>query len=353
MPDAEAEEVAAVSGQNPQHQQLFQEALEHLSAMRISAACHGFHLAEQAGYDPDTCAGGRWSCHALAGDLEAAWKESDAIAQRGKPDPHRFWDGQPLDGRHVLVRCLHGLGDTLQYVRYAPLIREKAASLTIEAQPLLKSLLQESGVADSVITWGDPEPYWDQQLEIVELPRIFRTTVDSIPSSIPYIRVPSVKNSPITAGPKAIRVGLVWASGTFNPLRSLPLAALADLFELPGFSFFSFQAGEEGAQLLPWAHRIEDLYQQGQSVLQTAMDLKTMDLLITVDTMMAHLAGAMGINVWTLLPFACDWRWMMHREDSPWYPTMRLFRQPRAGDWLSVTRRVVDALRDYSPGSTK
>jgi hypothetical protein len=352
MPDAEAEEIADVSGQNLK-QQLFDEALKRLSGMQIIEACRAFHLAEQAGYDPDACAGGRWSCHALAGDLEAAWRESDAIAQRGKPDPHRFWDGQPLNGRHVLVRCLHGLGDTLQYVRYAPLIREKAASLTIEAQPLLKSLLQESGVADSVITWGDREPYWDQQIEIVELPRIFRTTVASIPSSIPYIRVPSATSGSTTAGPRQIRVGLVWAAGAFNPLRSLPLAVLEDLLALPGFAFFSFQAGAEAAQLLPWAHRVGNLYQDGQSVLQTAMGLKTMDLLITVDTMMAHLAGAMGINVWTLLPFACDWRWMMHREDSPWYPTMRLFRQPRAGDWASVARRVGNELRDYSPGSTK
>ena len=349
MPDAEAEEIAAVCGRTSK--QLFDEALKRLSAMKISEACRAFQLAEQAGYDPDACAGGRWRCHALTGDFEAAWRESDAIAQRGKPDPHRFWDEQPLDGRHVLVRCLHGLGDTLQYVRYAPLIRDKAASLTIEAQPLLKSLLQESGVAHSVITWGDREPYWDQQVEIVELPRIFRTTVDSIPCSIPYIRVPSVTCGPMT--PRQLRVGLVWASGAFNPLRSLPLAVLADLFELPGFSFFSFQAGAEGAQLAPWAHQVESLYQEGQSVLQTAMSLKTMDLLITVDTMMAHLAGAMGVNVWTLLPFACDWRWMMHREDSPWYPTMRLFRQPRGGDWLSVARHVEIALQDYSPGSTK
>jgi hypothetical protein len=352
MPDAEAEDIATVSGQHLQ-QRLFDDALKRISAMEISEACQAFHLAEQAGYEPDACAGGRWSCHALAGDLEAAWKESDAIAQRGKPDPHRFWDGQPLDGRHVLVRCLHGLGDTLQYVRYGPLIREKAASLTIEAQPLLKSLLQESGVADSVITWGDREPYWDQQVEIVELPRIFRTTVDSIPSSIPYIRVPSVNSGSIAAEPRQIRVGLVWASGAFNPLRSLPLEVLADLLELPGFSFFSFQGGEERAQLLPWAHWVDNLYQEGQSVLQTAMSLKTMDLLITVDTMMAHLAGAMGVSVWTLLPFACDWRWMMHREDSPWYPTMRLFRQPHAGDWPSVARGVRNALQDYSPGSTK
>lgn len=333
--------------------EFFEQAQNYVRSMQIPQACKSFQLAEEAGFDPDACAAGRWSCHMLLGDFETAWQESDAISRRDEPDLHRFWDGQPFDGRHVLIRCLHGLGDTLQYIRYAPLIRQRAATLTVEAQPLLKSLLDRSDVADAVITWGEREPFWDQQIEIVELPRIFRTTIDSIPRRNPYIRVPAITGNCWAPGHKTMRIGLVWASSAFNPARSIPLEQLADLFDIPKVSFFSFQAGEECAQLAPWANRVSNLYTEGQSVLETAINLNTMDLVITVDTMTAHLAGAMGLDVWTLLPYACDWRWMLHRDDSPWYPTMRLFRQPRPGDWESVVRRVRSALDERMSRQSK
>jgi len=325
--------------------EFFEQAQHYVRSMQIAQACRSFQLAEEAGFDPDACAAGRWSCHMLSGDFETAWKESDAISRRGRPDPHRFWDGQPLDGRHVLIRCLHGLGDTLQYIRYAPLIRQRAATLTVEAQPLLRSLLDQSNIADSVITWGEREPLWDQQIEIVELPRIFRTTIDSIPDQTPYLRVPAVADTRPAYAP-TLRIGLVWASSAFNPARSVPLEQLSGLFDIPALTFFSFQADEERVQLAPWADYITDLYVEGQSILETAISLNTMDLVITVDTMAAHLAGAMGLDVWTLLPYACDWRWMLDRDDSPWYPTMRLFRQPRPGDWQAVARRVQSALEE-------
>src|SRR5581483_7117340 len=123
----------------------------------------------------------------LAGDFESAWLESDAIARRGNPDPHRYWDGRPIDGRKVLLRCLHGLGDTIQFIRYARHIRERARSFAVEAQPRLKPLLIESRIAAHVFTWGEPEPEWDQQIEVVELPRIFRATVHTIPNDVPYL----------------------------------------------------------------------------------------------------------------------------------------------------------------------
>lgn len=311
--------------------------------MQIPEACRAFQLAEDAGFDPDACAAGRWNCHMLLGDFETAWKESDAISRRGNPDPHRFWDGQSFEGRNVLIRCLHGLGDTLQYIRYAPLVREKAATVTVEAQPLLKSLLDQANIADRVITWGEPEPFWDQQIEIVELPRVFRSTVNSIPRRTPYIRAPVATGDRTFHEKSPMRIGLVWASGTFNPARSIPLENLSVLFDMPA-SFFSFQAGEDRFDLDLRTAQVTDLYAEGQSVLETAIHLNTMDLLITVDTMTAHLAGAMGLNVWTLLPYACDWRWMLQRQDSPWYPTMRLFRQPAPGDWKGVVGDVMIAL---------
>ncbi len=318
-------------------EQLFFLAGRKLEHMQICEATELFRSAEQAGYDPDQCAAGLWTCHMFAGDFELAWRESDAIASRGQPDPNRFWDGRPFTGRKVLVRCLHGLGDTLQFIRYAPLIGQQAQSLAIEAQPTLKRLLTESGIADQVMTWGDPEPLWDQQVEVMELPRIFRTTLQTIPNSVPYLRV----NAAATAcKDSSLRVGLVWASSTYNPARSIPIECVSALFDTPGIAFFSLQAGTEGAQIEPWATLVPCLYDPSSGVLGTAESLAQVDLVITVDTMMAHLAGAMGKSVWTLLPFECDWRWMLAREDSPWYPSMRLFRQPEAGRWETVIARV-------------
>ena len=158
-------------------EELFLKAGEQLAARRVGQALELYRRAEAAGYDVDQCAAGRWDCHMLAGHFELAWRESDAIAQRGTPDPHRFWDGRPLTGRRVMLRCLHGLGDTLQFIRYAPLIRKDAKSLTIEAQPKLKRLLEQSQLADCVTTWGEFGPPWDQQVEVMELPLIFRTTL--------------------------------------------------------------------------------------------------------------------------------------------------------------------------------
>lgn len=326
----------------------FDSAESCLRSLAVDAAIQLYEMAEQAGYHPDACAGGRWICKMLLGRFESAWQESDVIAGRGNPDRHRFWDGQPLDGRHVLIRCLHGLGDTIQYIRYAPRIRERARSLTIEGQPALKSLLRQSQLADAVITWGEPEPSWDQQIEIVELPRVFRTTLETIPRNIPYLNARQTPGTAQQNGIKPLKIGVVWASSTYNRARSIPFDQFARLFEVPGASFFSLQAGEERAQLAPWSPTVEDWQTDSACVVATAEKLNVLDLLITVDTMIAHLAGALGRPVWTLLPFQCDWRWMLAREDSPWYPTMRLFRQPSPGDWDRVIAHVIEALHQLT-----
>jgi hypothetical protein len=302
------------------------EARRCLSQMRITEALELFDTLERADHSPDICAAGRWTCYMLAGDYEAAWRESDAIEARGNPDPHRFWDGQSLAGKDVLLRCLHGLGDTIQFIRYAPLIKAQARTLTVEAQPKLKRLLETAGMADRVTTWGEPEPPWNQQIEVKELPRIFRTTLSSIPRNVPYLRIPEA--APVARpSPRLLHVGLAWAASSFNPARTVPIELLTPLFEIREVLFFSVQAGPEYAQLQPWAHRVKSLTEESTCILQVAHEMNGLDLIITVDTMTAHLAGALGRRTWTLLPFACDWRWMRDRSDTPWYPTMRLFRQ--------------------------
>ncbi len=328
-------------------QEFFDRAGEELARRRVSQALELYRLAERAGHNSDECAAGRWDCHMLAGDFELAWRESDAIAQRGNPDPHRFWDGRPFSGRRVILRCLHGLGDTLQFVRYAPLIRQEAKSLIIEAQPKLKELLEHAQLADRVITWGESGSPWDQQVEVTELPRIFRTTIHSIPKRVPYIDVPFRSWAWEDDRRGLLRVGIVWASSAYNPVRSIPIQQMARLFATPGVSFVSLQAGAEASEVEPWASRVVILPEAFTGIFATAQTIKNLDLVITVDTMTAHLAGAMARPVWTLLPYECDWRWMLGRADSPWYPTMRLFRQQQIGDWspaIAAVQRELTAL---------
>ena len=323
---------------------LFLHAENELRAQRVHEALALFHEAERNECDPDVCSAGRWECYMRLGDFERAWRESDAIAQRGKPDPNRFWHGRPLCGARVLVRCLHGLGDTIQFVRYVPLLRQIARSVVIESQPTLKTLLAESGLADHVMTWTEPEPKWDQQVEIMELPRIFRTTLETIPRFVPYIHVADGIGKSLRAS-GSLRIGIAWQSSRFNPARSVPIEQFAKIFSVPGISFFGLQPGPEHEDLQPWAGRVSDMHQHLATIRETAQLISGLDLVITVDTMMAHLAGALAVPVWTLLPFECDWRWMLEREDSPWYPTMRLFRQPEPGDWNLVIERIRKELR--------
>ena len=329
---------------------LFSEAERALQLMRISEAIKLFTEAEQQGYDADLCSGKRWTCYMLRGEFESAWNESDRISGRGRPDPNRFWDGTPVEGRDVLIRCLHGLGDTFQFIRYAHLLRKRVRSLTIESQPSLKSLLTQARLADHVFTWGEPEPYWNQQIEVIELPRVFRTTLQSIPDRVPYVHVQGAAPAPYD-GSRPLNAGFVWAGSSYNSARSVPLKEFARLFDIPGVTFFSFQSEPQRAEFRRWTAKVRDAYTGTVCTLETAEGLNAMDLVITIDTMLAHLAGAMGLPVWTLLPFACDWRWMLERTDSPWYPTMRLFRQPRPGDWAHVIENVGERLRNVLSGS--
>ncbi len=177
-----------------------------------------------------------------------------------------------------------------------------------------KSLIAYSKLAEEVITWGEPAPGWDKQVEVTELPRIFRTEIESIPNDVPYLRAPRFCFLPRTSLP---RVGVVWNASNYNPARTIPVKLLANLFAIPGVEWFSVQAGSERFDLDRLQTPVTQLYEEGQPMLETASLLRALDLVITVDTMTAHFAGALGQRVWTLLPFASDWRWMLEREDSP------------------------------------
>ena len=287
----------------------------------------------------------QWLQHARRGDFVRAWQISDLILQdhRAQPDytlPRHFqsiWSGAPVDGQRVFVRCYHGLGDTIQFIRYAPLLRQVAREVIVWAQPQLLRLLRSVKGIDSLVPLHDgrPDVDYDVDVEVMELPFVFRSTLDTIPRDIPYMTIDA------TRLPRASpRVGLVWRAGDWETERSIPFDAIVRLLDLEGFTWCSLQQGRRAAETHPALLDISVT-----DLTEAAREIKGLDLLITVDSMPAHLAGALGVPVWTLLKKDADWRWMADREDSPWYPTMRLFRQTQSGDWRSVIARVARALR--------
>jgi hypothetical protein len=335
-------------------QSIFADGARLFRARNITGAIDRFDEAESVGYEWKECAAYRWECWMLLGEFERAWQESDRISRRGARGPDELWNERPFDNNRVIVRCLHGYGDAIQFLRYAPLIRSKASRLIVQTHPEMVSLVRCMRGVDQVVTWHDapPRQEWDQQIEVTELPRAFRTTLATIPVDVPYISLnpeaiaQSRNNLRGTGRP---RVGLLWASSGWNLARHLKLSELRPLLNLPGLDFYSFQRGEARVEIAQVAEAvsIHDTSGHSPEIVHTAADLVNMDLLITADTMAAHLAGALGRPVWVLLPFEADWRWMLERSDSPWYPTMRLFRQTKPGDWSAPVAEMTEALSNY------
>jgi hypothetical protein len=319
----------------------FQSGVELLAQRRVGEALECLARAEANGADRDACAAQRWFCWMLLGEFELAWTECDAIACRNETIENCLWDGKPFDGNRVIVRTLHGFGDAVQFMRYLPLLRERASHVTVETHPELMALFRAQPYVDEVITWESRSlsaQDWEQQIEVMEFPRAFRTTIETIPHRVPYITVPRRR---LSAATTQFRAGIVWAASGFNPERNIPYAALGPLFEVPGVSFYSFQHGAHAQELRP---PLIDMAALTPDILDTASTFTQMDLVITVDTLAAHLAGALGCKVWTLLHSPADWRWMLEGETSPWYPSMRLFRQRSPGDWTELIYRVAQEL---------
>jgi hypothetical protein len=286
----------------------------------------------------------------LLGRFEEAWRESDKIATLGARD-RGLWDGLDFTGKRVLIRCLHGYGDAIQFIRYARLMQDRAESVIVQTHPQLMSLFCGVSFPDRIATWGE-DLSWDQEIEVMELPRAFRTTVTTIPCETPYISVEQKyceRSRRILGQWQRPRIGLLWEGSYWNPARNIPFTELMPIFEIPGADFYSFQRGPARSEIAPLARRmkIRDLSGDSPDVVLFAADVLQMDLLITVDTMGAHLAGALGKPVWMLLPFESDWRWMLDRSDTPWYPTMRLFRQPVLGDWRRPVQQIVHELKAF------
>lgn len=325
---------------------------------RLAMSC--YNEAIRRGMDPDLRSSQLWTCWMLQGDFEQAWEESDRIELRRKegeldagavlPAP-MLWDGTPFEGKDVALYCHHGYRDTVQFIRYAPLLQNRCRSLTVVAPPKLIKLLHGVSGIDRLVALEEnmPEIRCDVAIESMELPYAFRTTLMTIPAAIPYIHafpdlVDPVQRT-IRQAARRTRVGLVWGAGTRNATRAIPLDLFQSLARVPDLALFSLQWGPEAEEIrscpgLPILGAIG----QDRGIAETASVILDLDLVISADTMTGHLAAALGKPVWMILPFDADWRWMVNRRDSPWYPGMRLFRQPAPGDWETPIGRLAQEL---------
>jgi tetratricopeptide (TPR) repeat protein len=295
----------------------------------------------------------------LDGQYEEGWREYEsrfALDELGK-GRHAFagpaWDGSAPRGRTLLLYTEQGLGDALQFARFiAPLAREGARCVVYCPEALAPLLATVPGVALTVSDRNNL-PDYDFHLPLLSLPGLLHTTVDAIPADVPYVSVAPERRAAarklIDASPRRLKVGIAWTGNPANPsnrIRSCPLAALAPLFEVDGIAWHSLQQGRTSADFTPAAReaRLRPL-PPDMALVDTAALIAELDLVISVCTSIAHLSGALGRPTWTMLACAADWRWLQQRNDSPWYPTMRLFRQPRPRDWDAVAGSLADELR--------
>lgn len=287
----------------------------------------------------------------LLGRFEEGWHEYEwrwirfPNERRGFVKPQ--WDGEDIDGKSILLHAEQGLGDTLQFVRYAPLVAERGATVYLEVQPALEPLLRSMPGVSRVIAKGDVPPDFDLQCPLLSIPYAMRTTLETIPAKVPYI-VPDAGLVRLWAkrlendGRK--KIGLAWAGSTIHARdreRSISLEKLAALFDVPNMQFVSLQKqlpARDQADVKRFG--LLDATSDLRDFADTAALVENLDLVISVDTAAVHLAGAMGKPVWVMLPRNPDWRWLLDREDTPWYPTARLYRQTDTLDWDGVIARI-------------
>jgi tetratricopeptide (TPR) repeat protein len=322
---------------------------------RIEAAIALLDRAIALHPDYDRLRGSRIRTKLISGNLQAGFAEYDPWRLGSMSQPRPFtqpvWDGSDLNGKSILLYAEtgSGLGDTIQFGRYATLVAQRGGRVIVECQPSLVRLFEQMDDIEAVVASGNPLPAFDTQASLLSLPYLFKTSLATIPAQIPYLTPaqPPISD-PILHPSSRPKIGFVWG-GDPNHLhdrdRSCPLNEFRAFLGKPGMMFYSLQKGPHRTELLTVSDlQTEDLGDRLSDFADTAAIVTELDLVISVDTSVAHLAGAMGKPVWVLLSFASDWRWLINREDSPWYPTARLFRQSRRNDWAAVCHRVAAAL---------
>jgi tetratricopeptide (TPR) repeat protein len=323
---------------------------EALNCFEIAQAIKPDHVDAQLGEGLVRLALGDYA----AGWKKYAWRHLTANFSGGKKRPAQpLWLGNwDISGKTILLHGEQGLGDTIMFARYVPLVAQRGAKVILAVQRPLAAVMATLKGPSVVRGQGEPVPPFDGYCPLPTLPLAFRTRVETIPADIPYLAAPAdrlAKWRPVFQALARPRIGLMWA-GALSPIfrRSIPLRLLLPLLALREFHFVALQkeVPDEDAPLLDSTGMATFLGERQADLADTAAMISLLDLVITIDTSVAHLAGAMGKPTWVLLPFSTDWRWLRDRSDNPWYPTARLFRQPAPGDWESVVTQVATALRE-------
>lgn len=304
-------------------------------------------LREAVGEHPEFAEAHRDLAHALLlnGEYREGWVENrwrwgtGSLQYKKRHQSITEWTGQPLTGKRILVWDEQGFGDAIQFVRFVPWVAEMGAEVVLETQPELVRLFETVNGVNEVMPRGGSMPQADYQVSLLDLGGVFCSDPSSIPSAAPYLH--AERDSRPAAGHR-LKVGLCWAGNPNHDNdrnRSLDFELLRPLLEMPRIDFISLQVGS-GAEVVPADSNMKQSLGNPVDFLDTARLVATLDLVISIDSSVAHLTGALGQAVWVLLPYAPDWRWLLGRDDSPWYPNAALYRQQKPGDWSAPIREI-------------
>jgi tetratricopeptide (TPR) repeat protein len=293
----------------------------------------------------------------LLGEFESGWRDYEHRKLQRTPSgnrsyPNPLWSkAEDQQGETVLVHAEQGLGDTLQFCRYLPMLEGLGVKVLFAPQPPLRALMRSLSPTIEIVDADDPALRFDRHAPLMSLPLILGTALDTIPAEVPYIAADPdrIARWRDRIGENGFRIGVCWRGTSQIPARAFPPSCLAGLAALPGVRLISLQKGEGEAELVACPQlkieRLDGLDDGSGAFMDTAAVMQGLDLIITCDTAVAHLAGALARSTWVALKHVPDWRWLLGRTDSPWYPTLRLFRQKNRGDWASVFAEMEGALR--------
>ena len=297
------------------------------------------------------------------GKLHEGFEEYEWRWLRDKKSPRNFtwpldklWNGiENVQGKRILLRVEQGLGDTLQFIRYAQLLKHDGAIVIAEVQRPLIDILALCDYIDELIVIGSPIPAFDLQIPMLNLPSVYKTTLETVPAHIPYLfadkNLVAFWKKQLTHNTN-FKIGICWHGDLAHSTdKFMPLNMFAQLADIPGISIYSLQRFNGLDQLKTLENKqiirsFDDTFDKNQGrFMDTAAVIKNLDLVITVDTSIAHLAGGLGVPVWVVLPFPAEWRWLEDRDDNPWYPTARIFRRKEIDTWQSVMDKIYNELR--------